>query len=92
MSATITFEVECEVTGSIQPAETDVGIMSSYVEDATVEGLSALIAKRVDGKFAWTPKDILAGLDQASRDIVLSNINALFADEISDAVMQEGAE
>lgn len=92
MSATITFEVECEVTGSIQPAEPDVGIMSAYPEDVAVESLKALVGKFKYGKMTWATFDLLAGLDKAARDTVLSNVYAAFSEDADDAVMQEGAE
>lgn len=90
--ASIFFEVECEVEGSIQRAEPDVGIMGPYVEDADLSSVSMLVYRRTVGlKRTWTNIDLLEGLDAKSADIVKANIMKAFHDEIDQAILEDAA-
>lgn len=91
--ATIAIEIECEVTGEVCPPDPGAGVMSAYVEDVSVDCAVMLVVRwsRATKRYVQTPVDLLDGLDAKARGIVLGNIADAFANEISDAVLDDRA-
>lgn len=92
--ASITFEVECEITGQLTGPEPDVGIFGHGVDDLDLSSVCMLKGRRSDGgrKFVWDSFDLLEGLDAKARDIVIGNILNQFGDDASEAFVQDNAE
>ncbi len=89
-TASTTFEVEVSVTGSLERADESVGYPGGYV-DTGADGLYALRHGRIEGRSIWTRVDLLAGLDVAARNIVLTNINEFLGEDRLAEVLAETA-
>ncbi len=91
--ASIYFEVECEVEGVIVPGDKSVGEYGPGVEDANISSVSVLYFERRspwDGSTYKTKNiDLLDGLDQDARQIVINNIFKLYADNINEAILSD---
>ncbi len=89
-TASTTFEVEVDVTGSYEREDESVGCPGGYV-DTGADGLYALRHQRVAGKSTWTRVDLLDGLDPGARRIILNNINAFLGDDALAEALAEAA-
>jgi hypothetical protein len=93
VAATTTFEVEIDLSGSLQPGErrtlNDPG-HDAFVDDVEVEGVFGL--RRVDGK--WLRVSLTAGMDPASpcTKAFLANVADYLGDDADDALLAAGSE
>lgn len=79
--ATTYLEVEIALSGTYQPAEPDVGIFCGFYEDLAVDGLYVDELVKTTKPFQKRRVDLLAGLDDKARAIVLANIQAHIGDD-----------
>ena len=92
--ASIYFEVECEVEGKIVPGDASVGEYGPGVEDADISSVSVLFQERVAfgseyPRYKVKNIDLLDGLDDDARQIVIRNIFKLYADDIDRASLDD---
>jgi hypothetical protein len=88
-TATLTIEIDLDVSGEYAGAEPDVGFSGGY-EDLSVDGAFGLKHVRFSRPTQFRRWDLLAGLDAKSRAIVLMNIQAQIGeDAIADALEAE---
>lgn len=92
ITATTTFEVEVDLSGSLQPAQrqtmTDPG-HDAFVEDVAVDGLCGL---RRNGGY-WTRVNLLAGMDPASpcTKALIANLQDFVGESADEALMAEAS-
>ncbi len=88
--ASILFEVECEVEATITGGDPSVGIFGPQVDDLTLSSVSMMVdeAKPFSG-IKYRNVDLLEGLDQTARNIVIANILAAFGDDAEEAAIND---
>lgn len=82
----IVIEIECEVEGVINPPEPDVGIFGNSIDDLWLSDVSLLKYKHPK---KWEKFDILKGLDDKSKSIVIENILNVYADEAAEELIND---
>lgn len=90
-TASVFEEFEIEVCGNWQPAEPDVGIMSSYYELDDLVGLWVTTRHFRNGKFEARRVNLLDGVDLRSPDVqkLLANIrDQIDTDQASEALAE----
>lgn len=88
-TAALQIEIEIDVSGEYVGAEPDVGFSGGY-EDLSVDGAFLLKHVRFSRPSQWKRFDLLAGLDEKARAIVLANIEAVVgSDPIMEALAAE---
>ena len=88
--ASIFFEVECEVEGVIVPGDASVGEYGPGVEDANISSVSVVYYQRVPfAPSVFKNIDLLDGLDEDARQIVINNIFKLYAADIDCAILSD---
>ena len=92
--ATVCFEIELSVTGSVEEDDPEVNYYGG-VEGAEIEDIGVVeVGPSGTGVNRFTTKSILDGVDMKNPEIqkLLSNILALKQDEIDEAIYQEACE
>ena len=86
----ITFEIEAEVEGRVLKNDPELG-GGRYVDDADISSVMMQVGTRDPHTFLtiWRGVDLLEGLDQAARQVVIQNIFAAFGDEIEEAILED---
>lgn len=90
-TASVFEEFEIEVCGNWQPAEPDVGIMSSYYELDDLVGLWVTTRHFRNGKYETKRVNLLDGVDLRSPDVqkLLANIrDQIDTDQASEALAE----
>lgn len=105
MTATLSFEVEITLSGTVVPYRPATGPTYSsggdpaeggYAEDVEITGMGLIESSRQQSPMGvygtvWTTKSFLEGVDLKSPDIqrLFANILALKEDEASEAIMED---
>ena len=97
-SATTSFEIELDLTGSITPGYRGDATCPPYgpeVEDVEVEGVFALSGRwdKLTKRHVWDRTDLLAGVDTKNPEVqkLLANILAFTGADAAEAIMAEAA-
>lgn len=90
--ASTSIEVDIDISASEVAADPSVGWPGGY-EDITIDGLYALKHVRFSRPSQWKRIDLLAGLDDKAKAIVLQNVlNAYGEDEAVERLNEEASD